>query len=349
MTSHKREDSMKLQQVDNSCTNNAPCQNKAAGATGQRRMTLLQKAPLSQFYRKTEEVEAVDDSKEDPSSSDRPRPRRSSFVPTGGHLEEGQIFRPPSQSAMAPSIKYYVSQQRRQPDGFLGNSKSTTRSLSMEQVKEDNSLVHGTSSSLSGKNRSFDAVEGSRVRPRGVPISQTMPDDVCFECGSHDHVGQEEKSEKTRENKAEKEALEVADNKDEEVEREEDEGEEDEEEEEEGEEEEEQEQEEEQEEAELESIQEEENITTPEESRADDENICKYQMKNERQDQDKLAETNREIIVGKEREKKEGGEEKEEEEIEEEKEEEKEREGQGGLGRTEISNQEEINATEYKV
>ncbi|KAL7057602.1 hypothetical protein AAHC03_016793 [Spirometra sp. Aus1] len=327
---------MKLQQVDKSCTNSVPCQNKAAGATGQRRMTLLQKAPLSQFYRKTEEMETVGDSKEGPSSSDRPRPRRSSFVPTGGHLEEGQVFRPPSQSSMAPSIKYYVSQQRRQPDGFLSNSKSTTRSLSMQYVEEDNSLVYGTSSSPFGKNRSFDAVEGSQVDPcvgyRGVSISQAMPHDVGVECGSHDHVEQEETSGTTRKNIKEKETLGVAEERDEEVE---------------GGEEVEQE-------AELESIQ--ENVTTPEEAREDDENICKYQMKNERQDRDKPAETNREIVVGKEREKKGEEEEKEEEEIKEEKEEnqdekveEKEQEGQGGLGRTEIGNQEEINAAEYKV
>nr|VZI37897.1 unnamed protein product [Spirometra erinaceieuropaei] len=221
MTSNTENDAPDLRQVDCSCAEGVHAHDNVDGATGQQRMTLLQRASLSQFHKLTEEAETNADLEEDSSPSTCPRSRKSSFVPAGGHLEGDQVFRPLSQSTMASSIEYYVRQQRRQPDGFLGDKRPPETVLGRKQARKGSMFELGERPGVFEPWRRFSAVESNVTDPRlsysAVPMYQSKSPDVIIKGSDQGHVEHEETREKLRDSLEEEEGREVTEEKEEEV------------------------------------------------------------------------------------------------------------------------------------
>ncbi|BHF76067.1 hypothetical protein SprV_0501916500 [Sparganum proliferum] len=225
MTSNTGKDAPDLRQVDYSCAEDVQAHDNVDGATGQQRMTLLQRASLSQFHKLTEEAETDADLGEDSSPSTRPRSRKSSFVPAGGNLEGGQVFRPLSQSTMASSIEYYVRQQRRQPDGFLGDKRPSETPLGRKQARKGSMFELGERPGVFEPWRRFSAVEGNVIDPclscSAVPIYQSKFPGGTIKRSDQRHVEHEETREKPRDSLEEEEGREVTEEEEEEEEEEE--------------------------------------------------------------------------------------------------------------------------------
>ncbi|VDM02744.1 unnamed protein product [Schistocephalus solidus] len=224
MTSYTGEDAVSLQKIDCSCADDPCSQNTAEGLIDQRGLTLLEQAPLSKFYNMTEEVEKYTELGEDPNPSDSSRSHKSSFVPAGGHLEEGQVFRPLSQSSMEASIRYYVSQQRKQPEGFLSDKRNSATPLDIEKTRKGSMFALGAPPAVFQPRRRFSGSVGiaadSLLSCYDDPNSRSMFRDVRIDGRNRKYGGQEQTWEKIKDKLEEETGQEVLEDEEQEEEEE---------------------------------------------------------------------------------------------------------------------------------